>query len=77
MISRPYEIKDNQTGEIVLVEGSTPASALLAFTRERFVVTTPSASRVAELFRKTDVRFIAKEAVSGIAAEIANINSPV
>jgi hypothetical protein len=62
-MTRPYEIKDNQTGEIVLVEGSTPSNALLALTRDRFVVTTPSASRVAELLRKTDTRFLPKEVV--------------
>ena len=76
-MTRPFEIKDNQTGEIVLVEGSTPSNALLMLTKDRFEVTTPSASRVAELLRKTETRFLAKEVVNKVAADIADPAAPV
>lgn len=60
-MGRPYLVKDTKTNELVLVEGNTQSHALMIVTKDRFVVTTPSAMEVAELMSKQGVKFIAQE----------------
>lgn len=56
--TRPYEIKDAKTGEVVLVEGGNPSNALSRLLKDRFIVTTPNAGRVAELLSKGETRYL-------------------